>query len=410
VSTPPVPAGSGIAPEDTPDALAKDVATVQKIGVVPSILELICHKTGMGFAAVARVTDGTWTACAVRDDIGFGLLPGGQLDVHTTLCKEARLARQPVAFDHASTHPLYRDHHTPRTYNIESYLSVPIVLPDGEYFGNLCAIHPKPALVTAPELMATFEAFAALISTELARCRREETFEAALRDERAVSVLREQFIAVLGHDLRNPLSAIFTAGDVLVRGGPAVDSRAVGQRIQASARRMTRLIDDVLDFARGRLGSGIGTRMALTADLDAVLSDVVAETRLAHPGRVIDARIEVPSPGRYDRARLQQLLSNLLGNAMHHGDAALPVAVEAREDGGLLVMAVTNGGRPIPPEHLARIFEPYWRPPSSAPGGGLGLGLHICAQIAAAHDGRMDVSSTPDGHTRFVALIPIRAD
>jgi len=410
VSTPPVPAGSGIAPEDTPDALAKDVATVQKIGVVPSILELICHKTGMGFAAVARVTDGTWTACAVRDDIGFGLLPGGQLDVHTTLCKEARLARQPVAFDHASTHPLYRDHHTPRTYNIESYLSVPIVLPDGEYFGNLCAIHPKPALVTAPELMATFEAFAALISTELARCRREETFEAALRDERAVSVLREQFIAVLGHDLRNPLSAIFTAGDVLVRGGPAVDSRAVGQRIQASARRMTRLIDDVLDFARGRLGSGIGTRMALTADLDAALSDVVAETRLAHPGRVIDARIEVPSPGRYDRARLQQLLSNLLGNAMHHGDAALPVAVEAREDGGLLVMAVTNGGRPIPPEHLARIFEPYWRPPSSAPGGGLGLGLHICAQIAAAHDGRMDVSSTPDGHTRFVALIPIRAD
>ena len=121
-----------------------------RISAVPSLLRLICQNTGMGFAAVARVTDGTWTACAVQDDIEFGLVPGGQLDVHTTLCSEARAARQPVVIDHASQDPVYRDHHTPRLYNIESYISVPIVLPNGDYFGNLCAIDPRPRVVSDP--------------------------------------------------------------------------------------------------------------------------------------------------------------------------------------------------------------------------------------------------------------------
>ncbi len=84
------------------------------------------------------MTDGTWTACAVEDNISFGLVAGGQLDVNTTLCKEARAARLPVVFDHASQDPAYRDHHTPRIYGIESYISVPIIRPDGEYLA-ICA-------------------------------------------------------------------------------------------------------------------------------------------------------------------------------------------------------------------------------------------------------------------------------
>ena len=134
--------------DDSPDAIRRDVEAVGRISSVPSLLKIICRNTGMGFAAVARVTDGTWTACAVQDDIQFGLLPGGQLDVRTTLCIEARAARKPVVIDHASADPVYRNHHTPRLYNIESYISVPIVRPDGEYFGNLCAIDPRPLRVS----------------------------------------------------------------------------------------------------------------------------------------------------------------------------------------------------------------------------------------------------------------------
>jgi signal transduction histidine kinase len=393
--------------EDGAEAIARDIAAVGRIGAVPGILEILCEQTHMGFAAVARVTDGAWTACAVRDGIGFGLKPGGQLDVHTTLCKEARAERRPVAFDHASEDLTYKDHHTPRIYGIESYVSVPIVLQGGEYFGNLCAIDPRPATVANQQTIAVFVSFAKLIAAELDRGRQEGSAEEALKQEREVSLLREQFIAVLGHDLRNPLSAVFASGDLLAKKGAEVDVKAVGRRIQASARRMTRLIDDVMDFARGRLGGGMGMRLA-EVDIASALHEVVFEARAANPERVIECRIELPDAANCDRARIQQLVSNLLGNAMHHGSPHDPVLVEAGVDGSDILVSVSNGGDQIPSEHMAKLFEPYWRPPSSEPGGGLGLGLHICSQIAVAHGGRMDVESSQDGLTKFSARIPLQ--
>ena len=363
----------------------------------------------MGFAAVARVTDGAWTACAVRDTIGFGLKPGGQLDVHTTLCKEARAARRPVAFDHASEDATYRDHHTPRIYSIESYVSVPIVLSNGDYFGNLCAIDPKPVQVSDATVVASFEAFAQLIATELDRGRREEAVEAELMSERASSVLREQFIAVLGHDLRSPLAAVAASAELLLRQGNAVDVEATGRRIKSSVRRMSRLIDDVLDFARGRVGGGLSLALTTGDGLSAALLAVVSELRVANPAWQIDERIAIPAT-TCDIGRVQQLLSNLLANAVNHGgDRSEPIRVETAVIEGALEISVSNGGPPIDAEHLSRIFEPYWRPPSSVPGGGLGLGLHICSQIAAAHGGSMVVSSPPGGRTRFTARLPIVA-
>src|SRR5258707_15444190 len=115
------------------EQIAREIAAVGRISAVPANLRIICAHTGMGFAAVARVTEGNWTACAVQDDIQFGLIPGGQLQVETTLCSESRASREPIVIDHASLDPVYRHHHTPRIYNIESYISVPIVRPDGVY-------------------------------------------------------------------------------------------------------------------------------------------------------------------------------------------------------------------------------------------------------------------------------------
>src|SRR6187431_972074 len=138
---------------DSAEEIRRDVQTIGRIDAVPMLLRVISETTGMGFAAVARVTDGTWTACAVHDRIDFNLKAGGQLDVSTTLCKEVREARTPVVIDQASLDPFYCDHHTPRIYKIESYVSVPIVLSTGEYFGNLCAIDPRPAKVARPEIV-----------------------------------------------------------------------------------------------------------------------------------------------------------------------------------------------------------------------------------------------------------------
>jgi signal transduction histidine kinase len=392
---------------DLPESIAHDVAAVGRISAVPSILKIICENTGMRFAAVARVTEGTWTACAVEDSIAFGLVPGGQLDVDTTLCKESRAARKPVLFDHASEDLHYRDHHTPRIYSIQSYISVPIIRPDGVYFGNLCAIDPRPNMVSDAKTIGMFQSFAELIGRQLALEQRQEATEEALRESREATELRDQFIAVLGHDLRNPLASMSAISHLMLR-SQEPEVVKFGTRLRANTRRMGRLIDDVLDLARGRMGSGIGIHIAPVASLEAGLREVVAELRDAHADWNIVETYQVSDLVECDLGRVQQLVSNLLGNALAYGDPAQPVSVQATLDCNWLELSVRNGGAPISPTNLARIFEPYWRPAESKPGGGLGLGLHICSMIVKAHEGTLQVSSTSELGTCFTARLPLR--
>ena len=395
---------------DSAEAILRDVQTIGRLDAVPMLLRVISETTGMGFAAVARVTDGTWTACAVHDRIDFNLKPGGQLDVGTTLCKEVRETRTPVLIDQASVDPVYCNHHTPRLYGIESYVSVPIVLSTGEYFGNLCAIDPRPAPVAQPQILGMFTSFAQLIALHLEAERDSEATEAALFDERAAGELREQFIAVLGHDLRNPLASMAACGQLLEKqAGDPAQVRSIAHRIDDNARRMSGLIDDTLDLARGRLGGGLGVRPAPVDDLDLALQAVVAELRDAHPARTIESRIDVRARVVCDRGRLQQLVSNLLGNALVHGSAAGPVSLDAKAADGWLVIEVANDGEPIPPESLSKVFAPFWRSTISAQREGLGLGLYIGSQIVKAHHGTLEVRSTRDDGTRFTARLPLPA-
>src|SRR5689334_4692660 len=121
------------------------IKTVGAIEAVPTILDVVCRTTGMGFAAVARVTEGRWIACSVRDEIQFGLEPGGELKVETTICHEIRESRKPVIINNVSEDKIYCSHHTPAMYGFQSYISMPIILKNGQFFGTLCAIDPRPA-------------------------------------------------------------------------------------------------------------------------------------------------------------------------------------------------------------------------------------------------------------------------
>jgi signal transduction histidine kinase len=391
---------------DSRESLARDMGAIARIGAVPTILRMICDETGMGFAAVARVTDTCWTACAVHDRVNFGLKAGDQLELRTTLCFESRAARAPIIIDQFSEDATYRDHHTPAIYGLESYISVPIVLPDGEYFGNLCAIDARPAKVSEPRVVRMFEVFASLIAMQLDNEMRQWSTEAQLTTERENAALREQFIAVLGHDLRTPLSAVNATAELLVRRQSEPDLVTAGQRLKRTVARMTRLIDDVMDFARGRLGGGIALSLQTIADLGTRWQAVVDELKDANPERRIVCDIANTSPVSGDPGRLQQLLSNLVANALVHGAEDTPVVVRVTNDAAHVVLTVSNDGNPIP-EHLQRkVFEPYWRPPTSAPGGGLGLGLFICKQIVEAHAGTLEVCSTAEQGTCFTVRIP----
>ncbi|RZL08570.1 MAG: GAF domain-containing sensor histidine kinase [Rubrivivax sp.] len=397
--------------EDSEDAIARDLALVSRLSAVPMILRVVSQVTDMGYSVVARVSEQHWVACAVKDDIGFNLPPGGRLKIETTLCREVRAERVAVVIDDVDRDPTYRDHHTPAMYGLKSYISVPIVLEDGEYFGNLCAIDSRPRHLSAPQTLDMFKLFAELIARQLDAERRHVATGTALADARAVGELREQFIAVLGHDLRNPLSSIGAIGHVLTRPGQPMDVPTLGQRLINSTRRMSAMIDDVLDFARGRLGGGLEIRLQPEVALEALLSQVVAELQIAHEGRVIVSNIEVPGAVVCDSARIQQLLSNLVKNALTHGAPDSPVTVQvtvvsAPDQGKRLVLSVHNEGDPIPPEQLRKVTEPYWRPAGAKPGQGLGLGLYICTQIAHAHGGSLAVSSTQVGGTTFRVEVP----
>ncbi|MGY4397012.1 GAF domain-containing protein [Sphingomonas sp. UYAg733] len=150
----------------SPD-LAADVAAVQRIEIVEAILADVCTITGMGFAAVARVTDSRWIACQVRDDIGFGLDAGEELEVRTTICDEIRGSGASVYIDHVRDEPAWRTHPTPVMYGFQSYISVPIMRADGSFFGTLCAIDPEPRPISLITIVAAIEQFAARIGREL---------------------------------------------------------------------------------------------------------------------------------------------------------------------------------------------------------------------------------------------------
>jgi signal transduction histidine kinase len=383
-----------------------DIAAIDRIQAVPTILEVVCRTTGMGFAAVARVTEDRWITCAVRDEIQFGLKPGSELKVETTICHEIRQLGQPVVIDHVAEDAAYCGHHTPAQYGFQSYISVPIVLPDGFFFGTLCAIDPRPARLNNPETIGMFKLFAELISFHLHSSQQLARSEANLLDERRTAELREQFIAVLGHDLRNPLASI-EAGAKLLRKEPlSVRGASVVGLIQSSVGRMAELIDNVLDLARGRLGGGIALELNTGVQLEPVLEQVIDELQSAWPERSMETRLDLMESVTCDRARIGQLLSNLVGNAVSHGAADQPIRISALTTNGFFELSVANRGDPIPPSMMERLFQPFFRMEGRHEQRGLGLGLYIASQIARAHRGTLDVVSTPE-ETRFTFRMPV---
>lgn len=139
------------------DELSSESAALGDEPAVRAILEEVCRVTGMGFAAVARVTDERWIACQVIDRIEFGMNPGDELEINTTICNDIRQTGRAVVIDDVRGHADWRTHPIPMLYGFESYASFPIVLGDGSFFGTLCAIDPRPHVVSAEAIVQAME-------------------------------------------------------------------------------------------------------------------------------------------------------------------------------------------------------------------------------------------------------------
>jgi len=217
--------------------------------------------------------------------------------------------------------------------------------------------------------------------------------------------LNEVFAAVLGHDLRNPLSAIVASAHVLRQSKDEL-ARNTGQRVLSSGRRMARLIEDLLDFSRARLAGGITVRPE-PGDLGELTRRVLQEHQATNPDRRIVLTQEGSLRGQFDGERVAQMASNLVGNALQHGAASGEIHVHLDGcDATRLRFSVSNPGE-IPPELLEEIFEPFRGrgDEDSGRGGGLGLGLYIVQQLARAHGGEVLVTSG-SGTTSFTVALP----
>lgn len=222
-------------------------------------------------------------------------------------------------------------------------------------------------------------------------------------------VFRERMLGILGHDLRNPLSAAVVGLSLLQRRADlAEEAREQVARIDRSAKRMLEMIETLLDFSASRFKGALPIA-PVTADLHEVARAVTEELRAANPGCEIELTTHGDGRGRCDPARMAQVVSNLVGNALVHGARDEPVRVCVGGDADELSLVVSNGGTPIPAELLPVLFEPFRQGPGcrdASRARGLGLGLYIVKQIVTAHGGEIDVRSTAERGTTFTVRVP----
>lgn len=248
-------------------------------------------------------------------------------------------------------------------------------------------------------------------ATDLAEVRRfneaidEILTESMDRFAMQTDLFRDQFIGVLSHDLRTPLSAV-TAGAALLAApedNPQRRTRVVTS-ILSSAQRMERMIDDVLELTRFRLGGFVAPKRR-PADLEQVCEEALNEIRAGQGEAAVRLHVSGDLRGEWDTDRLAQVLSNLIGNAIQYGDGT-PITVTAGDQGDSVSLAVHNGGPPIPPDVLPTVFEPLTRGHQQGKGHSIGLGLFIARTIVLAHGGEIQVTSSPDAGTTFTVTLP----
>lgn len=229
-----------------------------------------------------------------------------------------------------------------------------------------------------------------------------------LRERTETLRLNEMFVAILGHDLRNPINAILMSANLIERLSGNEDVRKASTRITSSGKRMSRMLEDVLDLARARLAGGLQIRPE-DSDLGPVVRRVVQEHQLAFPASRIELQLRGDLAGCWDVDRLAQVISNLASNAQQHGQAGEPIVIEV--DGShpdTVSFSVTNAGT-IAPEVLPHIFDPFrGGQQQRGRGDGLGLGLYIVEHIVKSHHGRIEVQSGDDARTTFRVQIPRR--
>lgn len=283
--------------------------------------------------------------------------------------------------------------------------------------GRLHEVSPlqQHAWTLESELQQRKELESALRDALRDRARVEEDLRACVKREQqareqaeANDAFKELFLGILGHDLRNPLSTVLTTARLMkLRGEVTGETERRVDRIVTSGVRMQRMIDQLLDVARARLTDGIPVTRQWQ-DLVPLVTKIVDEVRTVNPTRRLEIEVDGTCAAPVDGDRFEQVVSNLLGNAIVHGSADRPITVSVGAREGMVRLSVHNFGRPIDPALMPSLFDPFKRGGDSRGGpAGLGLGLYIVERIVNAHGGTVAVQSAPDVGTAFEVTFPL---
>jgi signal transduction histidine kinase len=423
----------------------KDINDIAQIPIISGLLDVVCQTTGMGFAAVARVTEDRWITCGVRDDIGFGLKPGDELELKTTICNEIRLANEAVVIDHVKEDPDYHDHHTPALYGFQSYISVPIVRKDGTFFGTLCAIDPHPNNLKTSAVTEMFKLFSDLIAFHLHTIDSLRDSESRLlKDKEFIDVLElkvqqrtmeleennaslekmnkelQSFAYISSHDLQEPLRKIQSLASFITEKESAnLSPKGLDyfNRMRNAAARMQSLINDLLSYSRTNMAERIFKFTDLAETVKQVESDLSEE--LAQKEAILINGIMchvniIPF-------QFRQLLQNLISNSIKFAspDRQLQISITSSSAPGssfsnaLLNPAETychvqikDNGIGFEPQYGDKIFQLFQRLHDRSHYSGTGIGLAIVKKIIENHNGFITASGEPDNGAVFDIYLP----
>lgn len=388
-----------------PSQLSSTVESIELLASLDSVaalLRVVCDVSGLGVATVAEVTEQRWIACAVEDRIAFGLQPGAELDLESTLCNHVRSSHDAVIISDVTQNPTYCDHPAPGLYGWKSYLSVPVFRPNGTFFGTLCAFDPQPApLLEQRPVIATLDGFASLLGELLAREEQRREESPAPRGDLDLTPLREQLLVLLEEDLQHPLQA-------LAKDAPVDASQA--QRWQTEARRLAERSAAAADFVRVRLGHGLPLKPALVAGANERLLDLLVRLQTRFPDHTLGSELpELPAALRLDLPRLLQAVEALLEWVASRNPAGGTLLLRGVLDERCYRLAVESRTAVVEPATLNQVFQPLLTQADSEQPARLDLGLYLAQEIARGHGGSL-VARLEAGHLRFLLTLPTALD
>ena len=403
---------------DNTSSLQKDIDDIQSINIVPTILDVICRSTGMGFAAIARVTEEKWITCGVLDTVPLGLSVGDELEINDTFCKQVRESNRLVIMDHAAKDKVYCHHKIPKMYGFQSYISVPILRKNGEFFGTLCALDPKPNKVNNPQVIAMFTMFCEMLAFHLdAIDTMQKQGQALKRKESELATY--DFIS--SHDLQEPLRKIQILSSA-IENNEAPNLSDAGKKyfssIKNAATRMRTILNDLLSYSETSFNSNRFKEVELSALVKR------SKSRLAKQFEHTKTRWGMDDLCQLNVVPIQieQLFYNMFSNCINFKSPERDLHIQLNTSKNLgsafnvhglqsnvmyCEITVKDNGIGFEQQYADRMFQLFKRLSTDEHNKGTGIGLAIVKRIVENHQGQIVAIGKPNHYAIFKMYFPV---